>query len=107
MVKVQHKGLVQDLPVVVVAGSGPSLVGRHWIRRLGLLWGSAPLVHHIQEETSEEVQGRPESQIHHLGEVTLEEVLGEYGEVFKDELGRFKGPPAKIYVNKEAAPRFF
>ncbi|XP_062297408.1 uncharacterized protein K02A2.6-like [Scomber scombrus] len=107
VVKVQHKGLVQDLPVVVVAGSGPSLVGRYWIRRLGLQWRSEPQVHHIQEETSEEVQGRPESQIHHLGEVTLEEVLGEYGEVFKDELGRFKGPPAKIYVDKEAAPRFF
>lgn len=36
IVKVQHKGLLKDLPVVVVAGSGPSLVGRHWIRRLGL-----------------------------------------------------------------------
>lgn len=36
IVKVRHKGLLKDLPVVVVAGSGPSLVGRYWIRRLGL-----------------------------------------------------------------------
>lgn len=42
-----------------------------------------------------------------MKEETLEEVLGEYGEVFKDEFGRFKGPPAKIYVDQEAAPRFF
>ncbi|KAK0149179.1 hypothetical protein N1851_010298 [Merluccius polli] len=103
VVKVQHKGLVQDLPVVVVAGSGPSLVGRYWIRRLGLQWISVPQIHHFQEETSKEVHRRPDPQIHH----TLEDVLGEYGEVFKDELGRFKGPPAKLYVDKEAAPRFF
>lgn len=38
---------------------------------------------------------------------SLEAVLGEYGEVFKDELGRFNGTPAKIYVDKEAALRFF
>lgn len=47
------------------------------------------------------------TQIHHVREETLEEVLGEYEEVFKEELGRFKGPPAKIYVDKEATPRFF
>ena len=104
VVKVQHKGVVQDLPVVVVAGLGPSLVGRYWIRRLGLQWRSVPQNHHVQEETSEEVHGRPDPQIHHVKEETLE---GENGEVFKDELGRFKGPPVKIYVDKEAAPRFF
>lgn len=27
--------------------------------------------------------------------------------MFKEELGRFNGPPAKIYVDKEATPRFF
>lgn len=107
VVKVQHKGRALDLPVVAVAGSGPSLVGRYWIRRLGLQWRAAPQVHHIQVETAEEVQESPETQIHKVAEVTLEQVLEEYGEVFKDELGRFKGPPAKIYVDKEAAPRFF
>ncbi len=71
-----------------MAGTGPSLVGRNWIRRLGLQW-------------------KPEPQIHHVREETLEEVLREYEEVFKEELGRFKGPPAKIYVDKEATPRFF
>ena len=88
MVKVQHKKSVKNLPVVVVPGTGPSLVGRNWIKKLGLQW-------------------RPESQIHHVREETLEEVLGEYEEVFKEELGKCKGPPAKLYVDKEATPRFF
>ncbi|XP_038590459.1 uncharacterized protein K02A2.6-like [Micropterus salmoides] len=88
MVKVQHKNSEKMLPVVVVEGTGPSLVGRNWIRRLGLEW-------------------KPEPQINHLREETLEEVLGEYMEVFKEELGKFKGPPAKIYVDKDARPKFF
>lgn len=103
----KHKGLVQDLPVVVVAGSVPSLVGRYRIRRLGLQWRSVPQIHHVQEETSEEVHWRPDPQIHQAKKETLEDVLGEYREVFKDELGRFRGPPVKIYADKEAAARFF
>ena len=105
--KVKVLGAAVVKPVVVVAGSGPSLVGRYWIRRLGLQWRSVPQIHHIQEETSEEVHRRPDPQIHHVKKETLEDVLGEYREVFKDELGRFKGPPAQIYVDKEAAPRYF
>eukprot|EP00066_Takifugu_rubripes_P012215 XP_011601481.1 PREDICTED: uncharacterized protein K02A2.6-like [Takifugu rubripes] len=107
VVKVQNQGRALDLPVVVVGGAGPSLVGRYWIRRLGLQWRETPQVHHVRVETAEEVQMRPETQIHNVAEETLDEVLEEYGKVFKDELGRFKGPPAKIYVDKEAAPRFF
>ena len=107
VVKVQHKQLVENLPLVVVAGSGPSLVGRYWIRRLGLQWRPEPQIHHVQTETPEKAQWRPEPQILQVKAETLEEVLGEFGEVFKDELGRFRGPPAKIYVDKEAAPRFF
>lgn len=107
LVKVHHKGRVHDLPVVVVAGSGPSLIGRYWIQKLGLQWRSTPQVHHILEGNPVEVQGSPETKIHHVRKETLEEVLGKYGEVFNKELGKFKGPPAKIYIDKEAVPRFF
>ena len=107
VVKVQHKQLVENLPLVVVAGSGPSLVGRYWIRRLGLQWKPEPQIHHVRTETPEKAQRGPEPQILQVKDETLGEILGEFGEVFKDELGRFRGPPARIYVDKEAAPRFF
>lgn len=71
MVKVQKKNTTQNLPVVVVIGTGPSLVGRGWIKKLGLQW-------------------RPEPKIYQIREETLEEVLGDNKEVFKEELGRFK-----------------
>lgn len=63
-------------------------MGRGWIKQFDLQWVPEPQIHHIKEET-------------------LEEVLGEHIEVFKEELGRFNGPPAKIYVDKEATARFF
>lgn len=88
MVRVQSKNTTKNLPVVVMTGTGPSLVGRGWIKKLSLQW-------------------RPEPRINHIREETLEDVLGKYEEVFKEELGRFKGPPAKIYVDREATPKFF
>ncbi len=39
--------------------------------------------------------------------VTLPEVLSQHEELFKEDLGELKGPPAKSYVDKEAVPRFF
>ncbi len=33
-VQVKHNGLVKDLPVIVVAGSGPNLLGRSWLAEL-------------------------------------------------------------------------
>ncbi len=38
---------------------------------------------------------------------TLPEVLSQHEELFNEELGKLKGPPKKIYVDKEAVPRFF
>lgn len=63
-------------------------MGRGWIKQLDLQWAPEPQIHHIKEET-------------------LKEVLREHVEVFKEELGRFNGPPAKIYVDMEATHRFF
>ncbi len=37
-VKVEYKGLIKSLPVVVARGSGPSLVGRGWIQALEVDW---------------------------------------------------------------------
>lgn len=58
------------------------------MRRLGLQWA-------------------PQAQIFQVRQESLEEVKGNSREVFKEELGKFKGPPAKIYVDKDATPKFY
>lgn len=87
-VEVKHQTHVRKLPVVVVPGTGPNLLGRGWIKELGMRW-----------ETIHTIQAGDNS--------ALCKVLDQYTEVFKEELGELKGPPAKIYVDSEAVPRFF
>ena len=72
------------MPLVIVQGSGPSLLGRDWLSRIRLDW----------------------REIHHVRTDSLQAVLDRYPTVFQDGLGTFKGVTAKIYVDKEAPPKF-
>lgn len=78
------EGITKMLVVVVVKGSGTSLVGRGWIKAVD--W--QPL---NQMEESED---------------PLQEVLSKYETVFKDGLGMLKGFTAKIHVACDATPCF-
>ncbi|XP_043916150.1 LOW QUALITY PROTEIN: uncharacterized protein K02A2.6-like [Protopterus annectens] len=86
-VTVTHKDKVKQLPVMVVAGSGPNLLGQAWLKELEM--GCLQL-HKIEQ---------------HL--LTLQDVLENNEEVFKEELGTWRGPPAKIHVKENATPRFY
>ena len=83
-VHVRHGVNKAKLPLLVVGGDGPSLLGRNWLKCLRLDWGM----------------------IHQLRVGPLEEVLRRHPEVFKDELGTLKGYQAKIYVDPAVKPRF-
>ena len=83
-VKVVHEIQMMTLPLVVVKGSGPSLIGRNWMTQLSVEWGT---VHEVKSSQS------------------YQEVLDKYPEVFKG-LGTLKGHQAKIYVDPNVQPRF-
>lgn len=83
-VTVSYKNQRATLPLVVVTGSGPSLLGRNWLTTIHLDWKSINMV-----------QGK-----------TLTKVLDSYQEVFEEELGKLKGHEAKIHVNPGAQPCF-
>ena len=73
----------QRLPLLVVAGDGPSLFGRNWLEKLQVDWGNIRKV------------------------VTpLEELLHDYEEVFRPELGTLKGIQAHLEVKPDAVPKF-
>ena len=86
-VSVKYQSQQEDLNLLVVAGSGPSLLGRDWLQTLRLEWAS---ICRIQATPSE----------------TLSKLLEQHAELFKDELGMVKGTTAKIHVDSEAQPRF-
>lgn len=86
-VKVTYAQQVKTLPLVVVKGTGPSLLRRGWLENLKLKWDE---IRHVRTET----QG-------------LQQVLSKHEDVFKEELGMLKGMKATIRVSAEACPKFY
>ena len=84
-VEVEHNGQTAVLPLVVIPGEGPPLLGREWLSTLRLDWQK---IFQVRRQRS------------------LQEVLDMYSEVFEDNLGTIKGVSAKIYVDSTAIPRF-
>ena len=84
-VKVEHNGQTAVLPLVVIPGTGPPLLGREWLTTLRLDWQK---IFQVRRQRS------------------LHELLDAYSEVFKDTLGTVKGVSAKLYVESTAVPRF-
>ena len=83
-VQVAYEGQTATLPLVVVKGGGPTLLGRNWLSHIRLNW----------------------SKIHYTTSPGLHELLAKYPEVFQEGLGSLKGYEAKINVDPNATPRF-
>uniref|UniRef100_A0AAV2KXD0 ribonuclease H n=1 Tax=Knipowitschia caucasica TaxID=637954 RepID=A0AAV2KXD0_KNICA len=87
--KVTYGNQTADLPLIVVAGGGPSLCGREWLDQIRLNW---KMIKKVTESTT-----KPKS---------IQDVLDKYADVFKDELGTLKGIKAAIFVKPDAVPKF-
>ena len=83
-VNIEYNGQSAQLPLLVVGGSGPTLLGRDWLSQIRLDW----------------------HQIHHVHSASLQNLLACYPAVFQDGLATLQGYEAKILVEPGAAPRF-
>ena len=85
-VEVEHNHQQKRLGLLVVAGNGPSLLGRDWLSKITLnCWSRL----HVASASP-----------------SLQEVLKQHSAVFKDELGTVQGTAAKIHVDAQAKPKF-
>lgn len=84
-VKVTMNGVSAELPLFVVQGNGPPLLGRNWLQALEVKLE----VHQLQD-----------------ADKALGNVLQKFSSVFKEDLGELQGTTAKIVVSEEK-PRFF
>ena len=82
--EVHYKSQVAKLPLIMVEGSGPSLLGRNWLEHIVLDW----------------------REIHHISTTSLQSVLEKHHRVFQKDLGTMNNFQAKIYVNSTAKPQF-
>ena len=84
-VNIHYQGQTGEMPLLIVGGSGPTLLGRDWLGCIRLNWG----------------------EIHQVHLNSLQKVLRRYPSVFQEGLGTLKGFQAKIYVDPDAPPRFY
>lgn len=84
LVKVQYGEQVAKVPLIVVAGQGPSLFGRSWLKKVRPDWAT----------------------IGRVGGSVVDEMLHEFAELFQPELGTIKGVQAQLEVQDDAVPRF-
>lgn len=85
-VKVSYEGQVHQLPLLVLEGGGPALLGRNWLEKIKVNWS------HVNKLSSTNVK--------------LDSLLQKYAEVFDDNLGTLKGLKAKIHVDPAVTPIF-
>ena len=78
-----------QLPLLVVNGSGPSLLGRDWLAQLKLDWQS---MHNVHSPTL-----APSVQI----------IIEKHSQIFQEELGTIQGTTAKLQVEESEHPHFF
>ena len=82
--QVEYEEQTTTLPLLVVKGSGPLLLGCDWMSVIQLNW----------------------ARIHYTPSTGLHELLEQYDNVFRDGLGTFVGHKAAIEVDPSAKPRF-
>ena len=83
---VSYKGQEEDLPLLVVEGYGPSLLGRNWLSRIKLDWKEINLLR--------------------SGSTKLQTLLQKCSNVFKTELGIIRGSTVDLPVSPDAKPKF-
>ena len=86
-VHVRHGEQAFDLTLIVVAGSGPSLLGRNWLRRIRLDWRA---IHNATSVPS-----------------PVSSLLSKHQCLFSDEPGTITTERATLLVKPDATPRFF
>ena len=84
-VAVKHHSQNMNLPLLIVAGNGPNLLGRNWLSHLKLNWNAIHVVNQNQ---------------------SLEGVLAKYDDLFEEGLGKLKGHLVEIAVQEDAQPKF-
>ena len=84
VVTVAYKDQTARLPVQIVKGAGPALLGRDWLFEINLDWKA----------------------IKQISVLTLEGLLAKYSELFQETLGSLKGYQAVLEIKEGAKPRF-
>jgi len=82
--QIEYNEQTACLPLLVVAGDGPTLWGRNCLTKIRLNWGIVKQVHN-----------------------GVESLLHKYSDVFRNELGTLRDIKVKLVIPENTTPRFF
>ena len=82
--EVKYKSQEARLPLLVVTGEGPSLLGRDWLQQIQLDW----------------------REIHSLQQDPLDAILHQHEKLFQEGLGTMQGYKARFLVDDKFKPKF-
>lgn len=85
-VKVEHNKQKEVLPLYIIAGNRPALLGRRWLQKIKLDWQGVFMV--MDRETG-----------------PLQEILKKHPKVFDGELGSMKDITVKLTVKPDSTPK--
>lgn len=85
-VTVEHNKQKVILPLYIIPGDRPALLGRRWLKKIKLNWQEVFLVN--------------DGEIH-----PLHEILKKYSKVFDGELGSMKDITVNLKIKKESTPK--
>ena len=86
-VDVTYQSQTVTLPLLIVPGNGPTLMGRNWLEHIQLNWS---VIKNINCSFS-----------------SIDDVCKKHERVFRPELGKLQGFAAKLHIHTDAKPRFF
>ena len=94
LLEVDYKGQSCTLPITVVKGNVPTLMGRDWIQMLNLEW-------------MELCKGMRNVNVCNAFDLRVEALVAKFPEVFSDNLGCLKDFKCHIPIREDAQPKFF
>ncbi|KAG1676708.1 hypothetical protein GQR58_014135 [Nymphon striatum] len=85
--------ILNNIPLIITKQNGPALLGRNWMTSFGMT------IKHINNvSTVSDVSAAD------FNKADFNKLLKDYSDVFTEELGKFTGPKAHIYVDKDVPP---
>ncbi|KAG1662192.1 hypothetical protein GQR58_021058 [Nymphon striatum] len=85
--------ILNNMPLIITKQNGPALLGRNWMTSFGMT------IKHINNvSTVSDVSAAD------FNKADFNKLLKDYSDVFTEELGKFTGPKAHIYVDKDVPP---
>lgn len=85
-VHVSYNDQSAELPLIVVQGEGPNLLGRNWLCKIRLAWETL--------------------RVNTVQTTTKDSILENHKALFRDELGKLKGYQVHIDIKPDAKPKF-